>query len=77
MLACVLRTENRKDNGRQHCDHRQNGGKPHIANHNAIEHRRDDALAGSGLSNLVGGCGGNVSLQRLIVYQDIRHVLEL
>ena len=74
VLADILGTERRKEDGGNHADDGQNGGQTHIADQNTVEQRVDDGLAGHLLCQLVRSVGGNVALQGFVVLENLDNV---
>ena len=74
VLADILGTERRKEDGGNHADDGQNGGQTHIADQNTVEQRVDDGLAGHLLCQLVRSVGGNVALQGSVVLENLDNV---
>ena len=74
VLADILGTERRKEDGGNHADDGQNGGQTHIADQNTVEQRVDDGLAGHLLCQLVRSVGGNVALQGVVVLENLDNV---
>ena len=77
VLAGVFAADERKEDGGQHSDHAQDGGKTHVADQDTVDQGRDDGLGHGDLSHLVGGLGGNVALQGLVALQNGNHILNL
>ena len=74
VFAHILGAEGRKEDGGHHADDRQDGGKAHISDQDAVEQGVDDGLAGHLLRQFVRGVGCNVALQRFVVHQHFDNI---
>lgn len=77
MLADVFCAECCKEQRRNHADDAQNGRNAHVANHDAAEQGVDNSLTADLLCNFIGCSCSNITLQRLISFQNIEHSLQI
>ena len=77
MLSSILCADKCKQNGRYNTYCGQCGRNRHITNDNTAHHSRNNRLACYLLCNFIRSAGGNVALQRTIIFQYFQHVFQL